>query len=331
MLFQKFFTLICLVFSLLCTSVYAEKMPQTHITLNAERGCSVHVGAWLSPSCTHCAEYFASVLPKISSKLGFCIDFHSLPHLYPMDLPVSILIWSQGPENAMRNAKLFYRKQNDWLMPTIDKSDLHDSNRQDDIAECLAELSNKLPQTVIAKIRQYLSSTDPQLYVKIFALKNGFTIEHLERFLPNGLADEALSRSLLKDLPRLVSDKSEMKAVNYSPAFTFVNSGSIIPDDQLDGKILTKDSADVMLKKAGPPVPLKKKKQSKISQKHQSRHIAKRSAETPIIDDDDDDIQDADNDITDRLNAILDAQTTADNDTDMDMDMDIMSDRKSTT
>lgn len=321
MLFQKFFTIICVAFSILCRSVYADKLPQTHITLNAEKGCSVHVGAWLSPSCTHCAEYFASVLPKIASKPGFCVDFHSLPHLYPMDLPVSILIWSQGPEKSIINANLFYEKQSEWLMPSIDKSDIHDSKRKDDIDEFINSIKNKLSPETIAKISQYLSPTDPQLYVKIFALKNGFTIEHLKHFLPNGLADEALSRSLLKDLPRIMSVTSEMKAVNYSPAFTFVNSGSIIPDDQLDGKILTEASADDMLKKAGPPVPLKQKEQAQFSQKHTPKHIAQRSAESEI-DDEDEEIQEAEDDIdeedndtdmdtmSDRLKEILDEQTT---------------------
>lgn len=317
MLFQKFFTIICLAFSLLSTSVYAENLPQTYLTLNSERGCSVHIGAWLSPSCTHCAEYFSSILPKIASKPGFCVDFHSLPHLYQMDLPVSILIWSQGPANAINNAKLFYEKQNEWLMPSIDKADVNNPSRKDDIAECILKLSNILPQIEIAKISQYLTPTDPQLYVKIFALKNGFTIEHLERFLPNGLADEALSRSLLKDLPRIMSATSEMKAVNYSPAFTFVNYGSIIPDEQLDGKILTEDTADAMLKKAGPPVPLKQKEQPKIAQKSSSKYTAKRSEETET-DEEDDEIQEAEDGVdddtdmdimSDRLKAILNEQT----------------------
>src|SRR3989338_1045590 len=239
-----------------------------------------------------------------------------------MDLPVAFLIWSQGPEKAIANAKLFYEKQNDWLMPSIDKADINDPSRKDDITECIAKLSNKLPPIVINRISQYLSPTDPQLYVKIFALKNGFTIEHLEQFLPHNVQNTNLAQLLMKDLPRIMSVTSEMRVVNYSPAFTFANSGNIIPDDQLDGKILTSDSADAMLKKAGLPVPLPSKRNTitkteehKPLKKHKTEHNVSAQLATDIAEDDE--IQEAEED-TDEGDDI---------DTDDDVDMDIMSER----
>ena len=53
-----------------------QQLPKTYITLNAQQGCSVHVAAWISPSCTHCAEYFAHDIPKIIAMPGFCLDLH---------------------------------------------------------------------------------------------------------------------------------------------------------------------------------------------------------------------------------------------------------------
>jgi hypothetical protein len=332
----KLFFLVAL---LVTSHGYATKTPQTYVTLNSQMGCSVHVGAWLSPSCTHCSEYFNSILPKLASKPGFCIDYHSLPHMYLMDMPVSVLIWSQGPDNAIRNAQLFYGKQNEWLAPSVDKADINDNRRKEDLDNFLTNpnLDNKSKE----KIQHYLSPTDPALYVKIFALKNGFPIEHLMRFLPNGAADEAISRSLLQDLPRTESPNGERAVVKYSPAFTFVNNGALIPDDQLDGKILTESSADEMLKKAGPPVPLPVKKIEEPIKKHTAKRRPRDETESNnwapakrvlakqnVIEDDDEEIQEADDEeidplaeeateedddvttiMSERLQAVLEAQT----------------------
>lgn len=329
--FGSILKLVFLNVTLVASYGYANIIPQTSVTLNSDRGCSVHIGAWLSPSCTHCAEYFTSVLPKLASKPGFCIDYHSLPHMYLMDMPVSVLIWSQGPDNAIRNAKLFYRKQSDWLTPSVDKGNVSDPSRKDDIEEFLKEMLNKFSSETISRIRSYLSPTDPSLYVKIFALKNGFSIEHLQRFLPNGSADEAISRSLLQDLPRTMSANGDMAVVKYSPAFTFVKNGTLIPDEQLDGKILTEDSADAMLKKAGPPVLLPKinAREIKPSTNHRPTDIKKALAKRSVkidIEEDDEDIQEADDDeidplaeddsdedevtaMSERLQAVIEAQT----------------------
>lgn len=310
--------MIKLIFVMVLTlSSHANATPKTYVTLNSQNGCSVHVGAWLSPSCTHCAEYFTTILPKLASKPGFCIDYHSLPHMYLMDMPVSVLIWSQGPENAVRNANLFYSKQSDWLTPSVDKGNVSDPSRQEDINEFLKD--NRFNNN---RVRAYLSPTDPALYVKIFALKNGFSIEHLEKFLPNGIAHEGISRSLLQDLPRTMSVTGEMAVVKYSPAFTFVNNGALIPDEQLDGKILTESSADEMLKKAGPPVLLPKAPQKRPREnddysehnikKPRGNVAAKRSPAPIIPDDDDDEIQEADDDLLDVLTEDNDTQDSDD-------------------
>ena len=92
-----------------------QQPPETYITLNAKKGCSVHVAAWLSPSCTHCAEYFSADISKITAIPGFCLDLHFFPHLYLLDKPVSILIWSQGSDNAYKIAEMFFKNQSKWL------------------------------------------------------------------------------------------------------------------------------------------------------------------------------------------------------------------------
>lgn len=240
---------------LLLTSAFFScafaKNKEAYVTLNSENGCKVRVGAWLSPSCTHCAEYFQSVLPKILKKPGFCIDFHSLPHLYLLDMPVAVLVWSQGTDKAFKNAGLFYKKQDEWLLPSVEKSDINDSSRINDVKKFITSIENEFSASTVRRISEYISPTDPYLYVKIFALKNGFSIDHLERYLPNGSVDSEISRILVKDLPRMDSEKqpNEKTVVKYSPAFTST-SGELLPDEVLDGKILTEDSADKMLEKA---------------------------------------------------------------------------------
>jgi hypothetical protein len=217
---------------------------RTHISLNTQKGCAVRVNAWLSPSCTHCSEYFAHDIPKITAMPGFCMDLHFLPNLYLLDMPVAILIWSQGPENAYKNAEFFFKNQNEWLEKSTVKED--DPKRAKDIEEYLTKIKSD-PSKNVVKIKNYLVASDPFLYVKIFALRR-FSIEHLETYLPYGVTalNSTLGLSLMKDLPR-----KEGAVVNFSPAFTDV-SGQLLPDSQLKHGILTPSAAEDLLKAAGP-------------------------------------------------------------------------------
>lgn len=217
---------------------------RTHIPLNTQRGCAVTVNAWLSPSCTHCSQYFAHDIPKITAMPGFCMDLHLLPNLYLLDMPVAILIWSQGPENAYKNVELFFKNQKEWLDKSTSKED--DPKRVEDIKEYLQEIKSDSSKN-IEKIKNYLVASDPFLYVKIFALRH-FSIEHVEKYLPSGVLalNSTLALSLMKDLPR-----KEGSVVNFSPAFTDKN-GHLLPDSQLKYGILTPSAAEDLLKAAGP-------------------------------------------------------------------------------
>lgn len=215
---------------------------RTYIPLNNQKGCVVRVNAWLSPSCTHCSQYFAHDIPKITAMPGFCMDLHFLPNLYLLDMPVSILIWSQGPDNAYKNAEFFFKNQNEWLEKSVKEDE---TQRAKDIEEYLREIQSNPSKA--ARIKKYLVASDPFLYVKIFALRR-FSIEHLEKYLPYGVTElnSTLSLSLLKDLPR----KKEGSVVNFSPAFTGEN-GQLFDDSKLRGGILTPSIAEELLKTAG--------------------------------------------------------------------------------
>lgn len=274
-------------------SANASSLPKTSITLNTGKGCAVHIASWLSPSCTHCAEYFLKELPEIIKLPGFCLDLHFLPHLYLLDMSIAVLIWSQGPHNAYSIAKFFYENQNEWLNLSSSRDKLDDPRRIEDLNAYLAEVMARNPRDY-QKIKNYLEANDQLLYVKIIALKH-FSVEHLERYLPKGKSiDTNLSFALLSNLP--VKDG---KAINFSPAFTS-ESGQLLPDNMLQRGILTIDIAKDMLSKAGPiippttPTPRAKKTAKTISK---SKNAFKKQIPIPKIEPKDREIQDVDDDI----------------------------------
>lgn len=256
--------------------------PQTFITLGAQKGCRVHVAAWLSLSCVHCAGYFINDIPKIAAMPGFCLDLHFIPYLYALDRPVSILIISQGPNNILKNADLFFRNQSKWLYISAERTiEKHMAEREEDLAKFLKDIK-KDPSKNFKRIKNYLVANDEYLYVKMFAL-NFFTIDHLEKYLPkeNKELINELSIELISNLPKKDND-----IVKFSPFFTDL-SGQLIPDDKLHGGILTPDAAEDMLKMAGQSIPV---------------HVtpsAYKAERTQNIEEDDKDIQYADEDNTD--------------------------------
>lgn len=278
---MRFIVLIMILSPFLCGGMAGNKMqqlPKTYITLNAQQGCSVHVAAWISPSCPHCAEYIAHDIPKIIALPGFCLDLHFFPHLYLLDKPVSILIWSQGQDNVLRNADFFFKNQNKWLEISASREKIKD--REEDLEKFLKDIEADSSKNV-QKIKNYLVASDPFLYVKMFAL-NIFSVEHLEHYLPKGDVDliSELSLALVKDLPR-----KDGAAVNFSPAFTNT-SGQLLPDDKLNNGILTLSVAEDMLKTEGPFVP------RQIARVIAQKKVATKAQHIVI----DEDIQDADED-----------------------------------
>lgn len=222
---------------------------RTYIPLGGQKGCAVTINVWLSPSCDHCADYFTHDIPKITAMPGFCMNLHFLPGLYLLDMPVTILIWSQGPDNAYKNAEVFFKNQKEWRDRSTSKPD--DPKRAEDIEEFLQEIQSD--PFKVAKVRNYLVANDPFLYVKIFALRY-FSIEHLEKYLPKGdtLLNSPISYALLEGLPRKEGSKDlPGPVVNFSPAFTDVN-GKLLPDSKLKYGILTPSAAEDLLKSAGP-------------------------------------------------------------------------------
>lgn len=278
-------------------SANAASLPKTSITLKNPQGrCAVQVAVWLSPSCAHCAGYFSDEIPKITGLPGFCMDLHFFPHLYLLDMPIAVLIWSQGPENAYRIAELFYKGQNEWLSSSSSRDKVDDSRRVDDLNDYLNSIKNNKS---FQKIKDYLDPKDPYLYVKIFALRH-FSIEHLGKYLPKGKAiDTNLSLALLKGLP--IKDG---KAGNFSPAFT--KAGKLMPDAQLHRGILTKEVAEKMLQAAATlpnnnvsqPVPPASK-----STPPKKTAVKKPQPKKIEIKPDDNDIQDADGDDSEMQDA----------------------------
>ena len=243
---MRFFVFIILV---LLPTVWSldpgEKATQTYITLNTQKGCRVRVAAWLSPSCTHCADYFKNDIPKIidpDKMPGFCLDLHFLPHLYLLDMHVAILIWSQGPQKVMNNAALFFENQSKWLDPSVSRSNLDDPDRQKDIERFIKEISKDQSKNA-AEINAYLKPEDPALYIKMFALQTGkFSLEDLKKYLPKDSVNQKLSVELLRDLPR-----KDDAVVKFSPAFTYPQTGELVSDNNLDRGILTPSEAKKLL------------------------------------------------------------------------------------
>ncbi|MCE2715844.1 MAG: hypothetical protein ACK4V2_01945 [Pseudomonadota bacterium] len=249
--------------------------PSIFVTLNNQNTCKVHIAAWLSPSCSHCAEYFSEDIPKITSLPGFCLDFHLVPYLYLLDKPVAILIASQGPENIFKNAAIFFKHQNDWLEKSASREKKED--REKDLQDFLNSIQKNTMD--FNEIREYLEADDKFLYVKMFALQF-FSIKHLKKYLPKG--DEELineiSIALISNLPKKDDD-----IVKFSPFFTDL-AGQLIPDEHLHNGILTPSVAEDMLKIVTSTI-------------NPSAKIATRA--NNISDEDDMDIQDADEDVSD--------------------------------
>lgn len=276
---------------LLALQPVPAKAPQTFVTLNAQRGCRVHIAAWLSPSCTHCATYFMEDIPKIASMPGFCLDLHLIPYLYFLDKPVSILVNSQGPENLLRNADLFFRNQHKWLDLSADRTPIekYTEERKEDLEKFLKDIEIHQPQK-FQRIKSYLESTDPFLYVKMFAL-NFFTIEHLEKYLPKG--DEELindlSIALISNLPKKDND-----IVKFSPFFTDIYN-QLIPDEKLQNGILTISSAENLLKTSDPSWSIDSFPKN-ITHPHTRKFAERANIDIEI---EPEDIQDADDEISD--------------------------------
>ncbi len=287
-------------------SANATSLPKTSITLNSQNGCTLHIKVWLSPSCTHCAKYFLKDLTDIAKLPGLCLDLHFLPHLYPLDLPIAVLIWSKGPEEAYKIAEFFYINQADWLSLSAARPNIDDPRRAEDLEGYLKEIQYDKSKN-LAKIKAYLDPGDSYLYVKICALRY-FSIEHLEKYLPKNTfnknssnVDKNLGEALMNNLP---SKGSEV--LKFSPIFTST-TGELIPDgNNSNGLFVTFDTAEKLLddakkllEKAGPfapnaPAPVKKQT-PKTVKKSQPKKIEIKPEDNDVQDaDSDSEIQDAD-------------------------------------
>lgn len=228
-------------------SANAIPLPKTSITINSQDKCTLHIKVWLSPSCTHCAKYFLKDLTDITKLQGLCLDLHFLPHLYPLDMPVSVLIWSKGPEEAYKIAEFFYKNQDDWLSLSAARSNIDDPNRAKDLEGYLKEIESDKSKD-LAKIRAYLEPGDPYLYVKICALRY-FSVDHLEKYLPKNtfntnsdMVEKNLGGALMSNLP-----SKDGKVLNFSPIFTST-TGELIPDgNNANGLFVTFDTAKKLL------------------------------------------------------------------------------------
>lgn len=312
-------------------SANAAPLPKTSITLNSQNKCTLHIKVWLSPSCTHCAKYFLKELTDITKLHELCLDLHFLPHLYPLDMPVSVLIWSKGPEEAYKIAEFFYKNQDDWLSLSAARPNIDDPNRAEDLEGYLKEIQSDKSKD-LAKIRAYLEPRDPYLYVKICALRY-FSVDHLEKYLPkntfntnSSMVEKNLGGALMNNLP-----SKDGKVLNFSPIFTSA-TGELIPDgSNTNGLFVTFDTAKKLLsdakkilEKSGPftpdaPAGAAEKLLEKSVQFTQNSTAPKPTPSTPIpvkktpkvpkkiVVKPEDNIQDADDDIERDDSEIQDA------------------------
>jgi hypothetical protein len=178
---------------------------------------------FFSPTCTHCAEYEQSELPKIYEKFieTGVVKFEAkiLP-VNGVDLAVGKLIWSQGAQYYFKNMLLFMQGQSTWLMPILEKDQ---TKRKAAFDVMLASLPPVVrPQEIINALDLTVQQPTDEDFVKLFALLNGLSVEEIIMALQNKKCEELLMAHRLEALDE------DGQEVGYIPVFYF--NGTMMQD-----------------------------------------------------------------------------------------------------
>ncbi len=174
----------------------------------------VEIVMYFSPTCTHCADYEGDVFPEIKEEFIESGQVKFTMRLLPfhrLDYAVAKLIWSRGHKNVIELTQFFLAHQKDWLDPVLE-----DPKKREKLLKVALEQTAELLKISIEELESLLNCQDntEDAFVKLFALRNGFTIKEIENAAE---ADPNLEDALTANHLQAASDFG--KSLDYVPAF----------------------------------------------------------------------------------------------------------------
>ena len=197
-----------------------KELPEITIgSLNA----LIDVIMYFSPTCTHCSDYEGRIFPKIKAEFIESGQVRFTMRLLPfhrLDYAVAKLIWSRGHEKVIELTQFFLAHQKDWLDPVLEEP-----KEREKLLKAALEQTAKLLKISIEELESLLNCQDntEDAFVKLFALRNGFTIKEIEDAAE---ADPSLEDALTANHLQAASDFG--KSLDYVPAF--VVNGKVAKD-----------------------------------------------------------------------------------------------------
>ncbi len=175
----------------------------------------VEIVMYFSPTCTHCADYEGDVFPEIKEEFVESGQVKFTMRLLPfhrLDYAVAKLIWSRGHKNVIELTQFFLAHQKDWLDPILEE----DPKKREKLLQGALKQTAEFLKMSIETLRDTLNIQDSteDIFVKLFALRNGFTIKEIENAAE---ADPNLEDALTANHLQAASDFG--KSLDYVPAF----------------------------------------------------------------------------------------------------------------
>ncbi len=225
--------------------------------------CIAEAMIWLSPSCAHCNDYYHSVVTKLKTIPGFCFKVKFMPHLFPLDMAATALTWADGEAKVQEYASLILRNQKLWLEPSM-KYPIGNTTRQQKVSDSIEffiKNLNKYPEimaldksrnanTIQIKLETFLTSDDPYVFLKIFALSIGFSVNKISRVLGKGFVNQSIMYEIFQHIPLSVDKHGNAEPAYVSPFFTDVDDNTGISSAMLENGILTPSAAKKMVDEA---------------------------------------------------------------------------------
>ena len=174
----------------------------------------IQVIMYFSPTCTHCADYEGEIFPEIKAEFIETGRVRFTMRLLPfhrLDYAVAKLIWSRGHEKVIELTQFFLAHQKDWLDPVLEEP-----KKREKLLKAALEQTAKLLKISIEELESLLNCQDntEDAFVRLFALRNGFTIKEIEKAAE---ADPALEDALTAN--HLEAEEIFGKPLDYVPAF----------------------------------------------------------------------------------------------------------------
>lgn len=175
---------------------------------------------YFSPSCAHCAQWEKEELPIIRKTLKKKNAKVIVKVLLAnaLDLFAARLAWCRGSHKVFNIYKMLLENQDDWFEHSLEKQippDLSSAEKEKRIDKRKKDIQKFLETSSEDKneLKDFISPEDPMLYVKLFFLNNGFSVEELNQ----ALSDHTLNKALFDQSRQAV--KEDGKYLDYVPAF----------------------------------------------------------------------------------------------------------------